>query len=153
MENASKALIIAGAILLAILIISLGILIYNQASSVVQDNAMSTVEIQQFNQQFTQYEGTSVRGSTVRALYQAVLSNNVSQDSATRQVQLINKGAFANASGTVPTSAVSLDKTAKQMPGEFNNIETGSSYSVSCEYGASGATAGLVQKINISPAS
>ena len=34
MENASKALIIAGAILLAILIISLGIMIYQQASSI-----------------------------------------------------------------------------------------------------------------------
>ena len=31
MENASKALIIAGAILLAILLISLGIMIFNQA--------------------------------------------------------------------------------------------------------------------------
>ena len=35
MENASKALIIAGAILLAILIISLGILIFNQAQDTV----------------------------------------------------------------------------------------------------------------------
>ena len=52
MENASKALIIAGAILLAILIISLGIMIYNQASGVVNNNAMSEVEIQSFNQKF-----------------------------------------------------------------------------------------------------
>ena len=44
MENASKALIIAGAILLAILIISLGIMIYNQASGVVNNNAMSEVD-------------------------------------------------------------------------------------------------------------
>ena len=35
MENASKALIIAGAILLAILLISLGIMIFNQAQ--IQD--------------------------------------------------------------------------------------------------------------------
>ena len=35
MENASKALIIAGAILLAILLISLGIYIFSQAQSVV----------------------------------------------------------------------------------------------------------------------
>ena len=152
MENASKALIIAGAILLAILIISLGILIYNQASSVVQDNAMSTVEIQQFNQQFTQYEGSSVRGSTVRALYQAVLSNNVSQDSATRQVEIVNDKAFKNSAGTL-TTATSLGKSAKQMPGDFNNIETGSSYKVSCSYGSGGANAGLVQKITIAPAS
>ena len=31
MENASKALIIAGAILLSILLISLGLIVYNQA--------------------------------------------------------------------------------------------------------------------------
>ena len=35
MENASKALIIAGAILLAILLISLGIMIFNQAQDTV----------------------------------------------------------------------------------------------------------------------
>ena len=51
MENASKALIIAGAILLAILIISLGIMIYNQASGVVNNNSMSQVDISSFNQQ------------------------------------------------------------------------------------------------------
>ena len=143
MENASKALIIAGAILLAILIISLGILIYNQASSVVQDNAMSTVEIQQFNQQFTQYEGTSVRGSTVRALYQAVLSNNVSQDSETRQVEIENS----------VVSNANLSKSATSMPTGYTSIETGSSYSVSCTYGESGANAGLVTKITIGTAS
>ena len=37
MENASKALIIAGAILLAILLISLGIMIYNQAQNTVNN--------------------------------------------------------------------------------------------------------------------
>ena len=55
MENASKALIIAGAILLAILLISLGIMIYTQASGVVNNNAMSEVEISSFNKKFTQY--------------------------------------------------------------------------------------------------
>lgn len=144
MENASKALIIAGAILLAILIISLGILIYNQASSVVQDNAMSTVEIQQFNQQFTQYEGSSVRGSTVRALYQAVLSNNVSQDSNTRRVNIVNT--------TISSNKGDLAIDATSMPEGFNDIETGSSYKVSCSYGASGANAGLVQTITINNA-
>ena len=69
MENASKALIIAGAILLAILIISLGILIYNQAAGIVNSNSMSDVEITQFNAQFTQYQGTQ-SGTSVRALLQ-----------------------------------------------------------------------------------
>ena len=81
MENASKALIIAGAILLAILIISLGILIYNQASGVVNNNAMSEVETQNFNQKFTQYEGNSVRGTTVRALYHGKCSRSIKNGS------------------------------------------------------------------------
>ena len=76
MENASKALIIAGAILLAILIISLGIMIYNQAAGIAQNNSMNELEIQQFNQKFTQYEGSEIRGSSVRALQQVVNASN-----------------------------------------------------------------------------
>ena len=47
MENASKALIIAGAILLAILIIGLGIFIYRQAANTVSDTGMDQLSIQQ----------------------------------------------------------------------------------------------------------
>ena len=57
MENASKALIIAGAILLAILLISLGIYIFSQAQNVVNDSGFSKAEIQTFNNQFLKYEG------------------------------------------------------------------------------------------------
>ena len=55
MENASKALIIAGAILLAILIIGLGIYIYNQASNSVSDTGMDKIAVRQFNGQFEPY--------------------------------------------------------------------------------------------------
>lgn len=137
MENASKALIIAGAILLAILIISLGILIYNQAAGVVNNNSMSEVETQNFNQKFTQYEGDSVRGSTVRALYQAVLSNNISQDSEDRQVEIVN-----NAGGT------GLAKTDTQLP-SMAGVNTGTSYSVTCTMGTQGGNKGLVTQITI----
>lgn len=134
MENASKALIIAGAILLAILIISLGILIYNQASSVVNGNAMTQVEIQQFNQQFTQYEGTSVRGSAVRSLYQAVLANNVSQDSDDKRVSISGPGSS------------SLGKSSTEIPSSlYTDAATGSTYSVTCSYGDDG----LVDSISI----
>ncbi|MEE0865899.1 MAG: hypothetical protein U0L98_03780, partial [Clostridia bacterium] len=59
MENASKALIIAGAILLAILIISLGILIFSQAQDTVGSVNMSEQEMMAFNNKFTAYEGTN----------------------------------------------------------------------------------------------
>lgn len=88
MENASKALIIAGAILLAILIISLGIMIYNQASGVVNNNSMTEVEVTTFNQKFEQYLGDKVRGANVNSLINAVNTNNMSTDDTSKQVTL-----------------------------------------------------------------
>ena len=72
MENASKALIIAGAILLAILLITLGIYIFQQAQSTVNNSGMSQAEIQTFNSQFTKYEGEKIKGSAVKSLIQEV---------------------------------------------------------------------------------
>lgn len=91
MENASKALIIAGAILLAILIISLGILIYNQASGVVTNNSMDEVSIQTFNNKFLQYAGEQ-KGSAVRSLISQVEASNAA-DSSLGDVELKYQGA------------------------------------------------------------
>ena len=63
MENASKALIIAGAILLAILLISLGIMIFNQAQDTVNNSGMSQAEITAFNNKFLKYEGKGKKTS------------------------------------------------------------------------------------------
>lgn len=76
MENASKALIIAGAILLAILLISLGIMIFQQAQDTVSSSGMSQAEIQAFNSKFTKYEGKGIRGSQVKSLIQEVRASN-----------------------------------------------------------------------------
>lgn len=137
MENASKALIIAGAILLAILIISLGILIFNQASGIANNSAMTEVERQNFNAKFTQYEGDAVRGTTVRALLQAVLSNNLSADSEDRKIT-INGG-----TGT----GIVMATNATSAP--TDQVKTGSTYDVSCEYGTTGGNVGLVTNIVI----
>ena len=76
MENASQALIIAGAILLAILIIAIGMYIYNSATSNIYgalDN-MSTQEIEAFNNQFEGYKGKQT-GSQVSALIGRLIAN------------------------------------------------------------------------------
>ena len=65
MENASKALIIAGAILLSILIISLGIMVYNNAKNTVGSSNLDKQEIQTFNSQWEQYEGSNKTASEV----------------------------------------------------------------------------------------
>jgi len=68
MENASKALIIAGAILLSILIIALGIYVFNMAKSATDTNQLDTAAKNTFNAQFEQYEGRQV-GSSVKSLF------------------------------------------------------------------------------------
>ena len=131
MENASKALIIAGAILLAILIISLGIMIYNQAAGVVNNNAMSEVEITQYNSKFTQYVGDNVKGSTVNSVLQVVLTHNLSQDSDDRKVEV-----------KLGTTTTLLSKSAT---GITTKVENGSTYKLECSYN----TKGLVTGINL----
>ena len=76
MENASKALLIAGAILLCILIIAIGMFIYNSAQSTITDSltSLSTQEVEAFNNQFTSYEGIQT-GSNVRALMGRLIAN------------------------------------------------------------------------------
>lgn len=77
MENASKALLIAGAILLSILIIAIGMYIYNSASSTITSSvgSMSTQEKDAFNNQFTAYEGAQT-GSKVKALIGVLIANS-----------------------------------------------------------------------------
>ena len=116
MENASKALIIAGAILLAILIISLGILIYNQASGVVGNNTMSEVDIQTFNQKFTQYVGEQ-RGSAVRSLIQQVQASNAAEGNEQRQVT-INVGLDDIETGEIYDVEITEDDYAQDGPNQ-----------------------------------
>ena len=77
MENASKALIIAGAILISILLISIGIILINSGSDVAEagTSSMASQKIQTFNSQFTAYEGRK-KGSELRGLFNAIESSN-----------------------------------------------------------------------------
>ena len=90
MENASKALIIAGAILLAILLISLGILIYNQAQDTVNNSGMSQAEITAFNNKFLKYEGTQ-SGSVAKSAINEVLASNADSSNPTVKVKVVTK--------------------------------------------------------------
>ena len=114
MENASKALIIAGAILLAILLISLGIMIYTQAQNTVQNSGMNQAAVTSFNNQFIKYEG-SIKGTMVKSMIQEVLAVNA--DSSTNEYSV-----------TVNT---------KKNP-VTSNITNNNTYYVEMVYGSSG---------------
>jgi len=77
MENASKALIIAGAILISILLISVGIMVMNSINkplSQSQDQADSQA-IEMFNSKFTGYAGQQ-SAAAVKSLMTSVASSN-----------------------------------------------------------------------------
>lgn len=76
MENAAKALIIAGAILLAILIIGLGVFIYNQAANTVGDTGMDQLAVRQFNGQFEHYLGRQLSSTAAKSLLDTIELNN-----------------------------------------------------------------------------
>lgn len=90
MENASKALIIAGSVLIAILLISLGLLIFKSTSGTTDQTQElgKTLEVQQFNSQFLKYCGTSVKGSQVRTLCEVIIAHNANSDN---KVSINNK--------------------------------------------------------------
>ena len=59
MENASKALLIAGAILLAIMILTVGIILYRNFSDTTEIYSynLSTIELDKFNTKFEVFRG------------------------------------------------------------------------------------------------
>lgn len=124
MENATKALLIAAAVLVAILIISLGLVVYNMASETV-DNAgnLDEYQIQQFNQKFKKYEGTSVSGSDVNALINTVFNHNLAQEDETTRVSVtVDENEVIDANDTPTTSP--------------SKVSTGGRYTVECTYDA-----------------
>ncbi len=127
MENASKALIIAGAILLSILIISLGIFIFQQAKEATNTDQLSELEVTSFNNKFDKYEGTKVSGAQVKALINAVNTNNNTTEDEGKQVEIKYQGGLTAA-----------------------KISTGKTYNVEVPEGKEGhTTAGLIRVIKI----
>ena len=76
MENASKALIIAGAILISILLISVGIVIMNAISEPVASagDTAASMGAETFNSKFDTFAGNKVDYNTAKQAITAVLS-------------------------------------------------------------------------------
>ena len=89
MENASKALIMAGAILIAIMIISLSLMVFNNFGNFAKENAnMEKEEIQAFNSKITPYIGR-ISGSQVNSLLQYCISSNIAANNSDDTAKLI----------------------------------------------------------------
>ena len=82
MDNASKALIIAGSALIAVLIVSLGIAVFNSASNVAEQGreSVNSASVSAFNGQFEKYFGRSRTHDQALALSKLVKVNNSNAD-------------------------------------------------------------------------
>lgn len=154
MENASKALLIAGAILLAILIIAIGMFIYNSAQATVNDSmtTLSTQEIDAFNNQFVSYEGQQ-QGSNVKALIGRLIANANTYTEEPGKVPSVTITDKVNANNTVnDKNAVMNDAGAANVQNYVdvlgkirNGVEAKHNYHVEFEFGASG----IIDNVNI----
>lgn len=78
MENASRALLIAGTILIVILLIAAGMRLFNSTSSTEEmvETSIKSSEVETFNSKFMQYFGTKKKQSDIQSLVNAVIENN-----------------------------------------------------------------------------
>lgn len=121
MENASKALIIAGSILITIMIISLGIVIFNRFGNSAKKMAnMDKQEIAAFNSKITPYVGEHISGTQVNTLLQYCLSVNMSANQSKNTYQCI----------TVKKDGSEFLKTTDDT---YTKVQTGSNVSYTVE--------------------
>lgn len=128
MENASKALIIAGAILLSILIIGLGMTIYNKAADAMSGAGLDSQKAMAYNSEFENYEGLQ-SGQSARKLCDLIKAhNNSHQDDETLNIT-VTVGS-ATPSTTTPSQVV----TASEVSAQKALIKSGKQYKVTFGY-------------------
>ena len=165
MENASKALLIAGAILICILLIAVGMYIYQSAQGTISAAAskMSNQDKEIYNSMINKYVGENKRGSDVKAMIEQVISQNdqyvgesgkfisikvknsktipnlkKSDGSAdTSGSELGAKCDLANVYATTPgeNTQANVDAAKKEMRALYKAISSGKSYRVSDDGG------------------
>lgn len=154
MENASKALIIAGAILLSILIIAIGMYVYNGAQSTINESmsSMSESEKNAFNSKFVGYENAAT-GSQVKNLIGDLITNasNYAEEPAKIVSLRFNQITAGNNDGNLlncpkPANANKQQGYTEQLGRIRNKIEAKHTYWVELVYDGN---SGLIHTINI----
>lgn len=148
MENASKALIIAGAILLSILIIAIGMYIYNSSTTSIYaaGDQIGSQEQEAFNSQFTTFEENQP-GSSVKSMISKLISNaQKNGEEATKLPDLLVYGASDVAGNALLVQSVVGGTNIKGFNAARTAIQTKHNYYVEIHYSA---TTALVDAITV----
>lgn len=81
MDNASKALIMAGAVLISIALVGVGVYIFSSTNTMVggANQQLDDAAAQMTNSTLGQYAGSKVRGSTVKQLLEKCRISNINK--------------------------------------------------------------------------
>lgn len=140
MENASKALLIAGAIIITLGIISIAVMIYSGARGLVSNSNIDSTVVTAHNARFSEYIG-DFNGSQVKTCISTVLANNYNEGTLPEyKVEVSVK------EGNVITEYVKFDDPSnkvgsgkKQVCDNIStNIKSNNSYSGDVEYSPNG---------------
>lgn len=134
MENATKALLIAAAVLVAILIISFGLVIYNKSTTATDSADLTATQIQAQNEKFARYEGENQRGSVVNALLQTALTYNTTATSDGAKVKVAMDG--TNGAVLLATDEKSIN----------SKVDTSKLYNIQCKRNDSGVINEIIIK-------
>ena len=146
MENASKALLIAGAILICIVLISVGMLVLNSTTDVTDQvgDITTSQAAQSFNSNFTGYTGKQ-KGSSVKQLMASIATSNDTQKNGGNHIILVKTANFASS-----TLGSTGSKEASTITAAISEVKNSASYEVS----VTAMNGGYVSEITITgPAS
>lgn len=119
MENATKALMIAGAVLIAIMIIGVGMAIFSNGQKVIDDaqGGLQDYASQQFNSPFEAYEGNK-KGSEIKQLISKISTSNANNEG-------INDDKIITFNGKTTPNDLATERAA---------IVSGKTYTISLQY-------------------
>lgn len=138
MENASKALLIAGSLLIVILLIAMGVKTFNSTQGTTEsvETTMNATEIAIFNSKFTSYLGNNKSKNDVISLVNQIIASNSNTNTNNREVIIsINIG---NTSKTIGGNSTMMNAA--------NNLSNTNKYEISIN---SYYTDGKIHIINI----
>lgn len=145
MENASKALILAGSVLITILVISLAVYTFNNMGRSARNMvSMDEQEVTNYNSKIRQYIGNNINGTSVKALAQYIRSLDqtaLNKNDGIRRTSMY----FNSKSGTL---IVGIDSNGKLEYGGISSIVSNKYYSVQGEYDSNGLITTVIVKEN-----
>ena len=128
MENASKALIIAGSIIVSLVIVSLGIVIYRKVQSSTDVSGVNQAQVEGHNEEYENYFGTYKSAADVKALLQRIKTNNTlygsTQGADTGSLKIWVSAPFCN------DSAAKTANGSDKMTAIINSVKQSKHYSI-----------------------